>query len=58
MEKKPTLHAVDRDGDRLVERVDAWRGRQATFPGRAPAIRELMRRALQVEERKLTKDSA
>jgi metal-responsive CopG/Arc/MetJ family transcriptional regulator len=35
----------------LRERVDDWRRRQPNIPARSEALRELLRRALQAEDR-------
>jgi len=40
----------------LHDRVEAWRRRQPKIPPKSEAIRELLRRGLQAEERRLKKE--
>jgi hypothetical protein len=40
----------------LHDKVEAWRRRQPKIPPRSEALRELLRRALQAEERGVAKE--
>lgn len=42
----------------LHDRVEAWRRRQPKIPPKSEAVRELLRRGLQAEERRLAREPA
>jgi hypothetical protein len=54
-DKIPVNTRYDRS---LLIRVDNWRRRQPKIPDRSKALRELLRRALHTEERRLAKEQA
>jgi hypothetical protein len=47
-----------RGEQQLHDRVEAWRRKQPKIPPKSEAIRELLRRGLQAEERRLAREPA